>query len=106
MSAATCGCGTFGKPVPDIASLIRATLAADAMEWIGDVCDGQNVKHPRCWFPSGQTRSVCRRSCSNKEIERDDDPKKVIPLHEKREMSLYYSSFHRHVREGQLPEDW
>jgi len=57
-------------------------------------------------FPSGQTRSVCRRSCSNKEIERDDDPKKVIPLHEKREMGLYYSSFHRYVREGQLPEDW
>src|SRR6266403_2060150 len=35
-------------------------------------------------FPSGQTRSVCRRSCSNKEIARDDDPKKVIPRHEER----------------------
>jgi hypothetical protein len=39
-------------------------------------------------FARDKREAFARRSCSNKEIERDDDSKKVIPLHDKPELGL------------------
>jgi hypothetical protein len=39
-------------------------------------------------FAGDKRQAFARRHCSNKEIERDDDSRKVIPLHEKLEMGL------------------